>query len=465
MVVALASLAIHATIFATASVGFDASKARPPADLADAIAIGDTEFSCWADASLALAASELRCGLPGQQSEACTADALRNFQFDWLLCDGLQEAPSSTDALAFLSPEDIANLEPMPILDVPEVDELELAKLLEEETQEKAEEALAAISNPLESGQVIEITAPPVEAVPDKARFLSEFDSHTEKETVARGSTEKMVAKPSPKELAVADKAKELLENVEPPGEKALEKLLETQESKARESEGSGKSQAESALLAMRELQFQSRTTAGDLSGVDALEANGLAAKKGDGARTLAGQQAQEAQEAAEGGVAGPSGVPNLRPSQELLTRVVGGGSVDKLDGVESGDFTSLNTKKWKFASFFNRMKRQVAQNWHPGEVYARRDPLGKVYGTKDRVTVLEVTLQPGGKLSKVVVLEESGVDFLDTEAVAAFRRAQPFPNPPSGLIASSSGLITFSFGFHFQVGAPRSGWKVFRQQ
>ncbi len=464
MAVAVASLAIHATIFATATIGFDPPNAPLPSELLAATPDPETAFSCWMDASLALAARELGCSVPGIRSETCSAHALHDFRFDWLLCDGLKDTPTSTDALALLSPEDIARLEPMPILDVPEQDELELAKLLEEETKEKTEEALAAASNPLERGQVIEVTAPELEAVPDKARFLSEYDSHTNKETVARGSTEEMVSRPSPKELAVADEAKELLEKLEPSGEEVLEKLLDSPESKETEAEGSGESQTESALLAMRELQFQARATEGELTGAEALAANGLAAKKGNGARTVVGQEAQEAQEASEGG-AGHSGVPNLRPSQDTLTRVVGGGSVDKLDGVESGEITALNTKKWKFASFFNRMKRQVAQNWHPGEVYTRRDPTGKVYGTKDRVTVLEVTLKPGGKLAKVVVIEESGVDFLDTEAVAAFERAQPFPNPPAGLIASSSGLITFSFGFHFQVGAPRSGWKIFRQR
>ena len=36
---------------------------------------------------------------------------------------------------------------------------------------------------------------------PDRARFVSEYDSKAEKEVVARGSTEQMTAKPAPKEL------------------------------------------------------------------------------------------------------------------------------------------------------------------------------------------------------------------------------------------------------------------------
>ncbi|MCP4448521.1 MAG: energy transducer TonB [Myxococcales bacterium] len=463
-IMVVASLVVHGAVFVTASVAFDADDLS--GGLGDAVTserVGaKVEFSCWIDATLALAAREVSCTVPGLGKAACSEAALRDFRFDWLLCDGLQDVPVS-DALALLSPADIAALEPL--LDVPEKDELELAELLEEELEEKALQSEQAASSPRESGQVIEITAPDLETTPDKARFLSEFDSHTDRETVVRGSTEKMVVKPSAKELPIADESSELLEEAEPSRDEALEEVAAATAESEAAAEGGGDAQAEAAVMAMRELQFRARSEAGENSGVDALAANGLAARKGDGAQDVTGQREREAQEASRGGVATKSGVPNLRPTQDTITRVVGGGSVDKLDGVESGDFTSLNTKKWKFASFFNRMKRQVAQSWHPDTVYARRDPTGEVYGTKNRITVLEVSLQPGGKLAKVIVLEESGVEFLDSEAIAAFERAQPFPNPPTGLIAGGSGLITFSFGFHFQVGAPRGGWKIFRQR
>lgn len=460
--VAFISVAVHATIFATGSVGGGGRQADGREPLTTAVEPA-MAFSCWGDASLGLVTRELACTVPGLRGEGCAEVALQDFAFDWLLCEGLEKTPP-TDALALLTPKDIEALEPMPLLDVPEQDELELAKLLEEEIAEKAEQAEQAASNPRERGQVIEITAPELESTPETARFLSEFDSFTEKETVARGSAEEMVAKPSPKDIPVADEESEGDEG-DAAGEEALEELLASDSSSENDADGEGDERTAEALMAMRELQYRARSEAGEASGVDALAANGLAAKRGDGSEDVAGQRAQEAQEAASGGARSPGGIPNLRPSQDTLSRLAGGGSVDKLDGVESGEFTALNTKKWKYASFFNRMKRQVAQNWHPDEVYMRRDPTGKVYGTKNRVTVLEVSLEPGGKLSKVVVIEESGVGFLDSEAVAAFERAQPFPNPPTGLIASNSGLITFSFGFHFQVGAPRTGWKVFRQR
>jgi TonB family protein len=137
---------------------------------------------------------------------------------------------------------------------------------------------------------------------------------------------------------------------------------------------------------------------------------------------------------------------------------------VDDVQDAEEGDFTALNSRKWKYATFFNRMKRQVAQNWHPDVVYLRRDPTGNIYGTRDRLTILQVSLKPNGSVAKIYVAKQSGVDFLDDEAVRAFREAQPFPNPPAGLVDARSNLITFSFGFHFAIGDP-GRWKVFRYQ
>ena len=67
-------------------------------------------------------------------------------------------------------------------------------------------------------------------------------------------------------------------------------------------------------------------------------------------------------------------------------------------------DETALNAKRWVYASFFNRMKRQVAQNWDPQTVWRRNDPSGSKNGFKTRITEVRVTLSAKGDLSKVVV-------------------------------------------------------------
>jgi len=91
-------------------------------------------------------------------------------------------------------------------------------------------------------------------------------------------------------------------------------------------------------------------------------------------------------------------------------------------------------------------------------------NPDGKIYGVKDRLTVLKVSLRPDGSLANVIVERPCGVDFLDDEAVSAFRKAQPFPNPPKGLVDEDSKLITFRFGFTLEI-QDRPSWKIVRYQ
>ncbi|MCA9678351.1 MAG: TonB family protein, partial [Myxococcales bacterium] len=155
---------------------------------------------------------------------------------------------------------------------------------------------------------------------------------------------------------------------------------------------------------------------------------------------------------------------PNLRPTDEILERVAGGGSVDHVEDVDEGDENAFNSKRWVFASFFNRVKRQVAQNWDPAGVWRREDPDGSVYGFKSRETHVKVSLDSRGQLAKIVVVGASGVQALDDEAIRAFRASGPFPNPPAQLI-NSDGRISFTFGFFFEIGERRSTWKIYRSQ
>jgi TonB family protein len=79
----------------------------------------------------------------------------------------------------------------------------------------------------------------------------------------------------------------------------------------------------------------------------------------------------------------------------------------------------------------------------------------------KDRYTVLQVTLDKSGTLKKMITSKRSGLDFLDREARRAFKRAHPFPNPPSALVAEG-GEVRFQFGFYFELssGKHRFRWK-----
>ena len=132
--------------------------------------------------------------------------------------------------------------------------------------------------------------------------------------------------------------------------------------------------------------------------------------------------------------------VLNLKPSDDVLERVVGSGSVDHLEDVDNGDETALNSRRWVYASFFNRLKRQVQQIWDPTSVWRRHDPTGAVYGFKTRITELRVSLTRKGEIENIVVTSPSGVSALDEEGVRALRSAgqRPADIPQSWARASA---------------------------
>lgn len=133
------------------------------------------------------------------------------------------------------------------------------------------------------------------------------------------------------------------------------------------------------------------------------------------------------------------------------------GGSDDAILGVDrEGDTTLVNSRSFKYWDFFQRVKERVRQEWDPATVYRARDPTGTAYGLRDRLTVLGVVLDAEGRVQRIEVVRESGLPFLDEEAVRAFREAAPFLNPPAGL-ADEKGRIAFHFGFILDLTSSRA--------
>ena len=189
-----------------------------------------------------------------------------------------------------------------------------------------------------------------------------------------------------------------------------------------------------------------------------------LAPAEGDLATGRSGTDAGRAPPAPGAGEGGErrAGSPSDRPliAPGTLARVAGGPAPDHLEGVEVGEGTFLNTSGWKYATYFNRIKQAVAATWDPLTPLDARDPDRSMFGFKDRFTLLGVTLDDTGRLKTLVVEQTSGVEFLDRAAMTAFRSAQPFMNPPRGIV-DQNGEIKFSFGFFLEVGRP--GLRIYR--
>lgn len=315
-------------------------------------------------------------------------------------------------------------------LDVPD-EKTEAEKLREEEARKEIEKKDV-------NGQVVAIARPAIEQRPDEARFLSEYDSKVARET--KGAVGTSTAG------AVVPGQPEPTPPVPPTPSKRPPTPLPS-----------------SAQPSQQPLVVKGPVGSkvpGPQGSNDAVESVGP-----DG--TLAHQNGQGELKPGEsmGGGALPGGGPrpNLMPSQRSLQHALGEGegSPDYLGDIDEGDATGLNSKKWKFAAFFNAMKALVRDEWHPDQLLSRHDPTGNIYGNKDRVTVLKVELRLNGRVQEVSVHKGSGVEFLDEEAQSAFRRAQPFPNSPKAL-AESDGIIRFKFAFIVNLSG-RTSFKVYK--
>lgn len=119
--------------------------------------------------------------------------------------------------------------------------------------------------------------------------------------------------------------------------------------------------------------------------------------------------------------------------------------------------------KLWIFASYFNRMKAQVREQWRPAQVGRRLLPADETRTERAGLyTLLKVELDAAGQLNHVSLVTSSSVAALDQAALEAFRAAAPFPNPPVQLV-TPQGVIDFHFGFYFDVRTQGTKFKVFR--
>ena len=135
--------------------------------------------------------------------------------------------------------------------------------------------------------------------------------------------------------------------------------------------------------------------------------------------------------------------------------------SNDAILNQPKSDETLLNSRRFKYWAFFQRVKRQVEAQWKPGDAVMEWDPKLKQAGRKDRLTILKVTIDKKGKLLRSEIVKESGISYLDREALRAFKAAQPFVNPPGGLM-DKHGRLTFNFGFLVEMsgGPVRFFWR-----
>lgn len=458
---AVVALIIHVSILGTVHAFGVSLLGNGISQLASARMVAEEDVdlaaSCTGDAVLAMSGRTAMCLAPWVTDvDKCVADAQLNL---WMELSSCQARNDPGTAVAMVEQKTVEKLTP-----------IDPERLLDEVRQPKPAEppppVIAQVQPPAAArppppppppnrpAQVIETVKPAEDKAPEDSRFLSEYNTKVEKQTVARGAVnEPMVAKSQPKELTPKDKPKD------EPSVKQEQDRMPGRNERAPDVPGHLSMRTPGAQSpAENEQEAKMRGSTSGAAG--STVADGYVQRKGDGAVDQQRHDRAEIPRGQNGAGGGAPPVPNLKPTEDQLERALGGGSVDHLEDIENGDQTALNSTRFIYATFFNRLKRQVAQNWDPATVYRRRDPTGTVFGFKTRVTEVRVSLSRKGELTKILVTTPSGVVELDDEAVRAFKSAGPFPNPPDGLVQKDN-QITFAFSFYFEIGTPHITWRV----
>lgn len=119
-------------------------------------------------------------------------------------------------------------------------------------------------------------------------------------------------------------------------------------------------------------------------------------------------------------------------------------------EDVKIGSFTSLNTDRYLFYSFYSRVEEKIRDNWEDSVINAlRRTPKEKLEANFKYkwITSLEALVYPDGRLLKILLLKPSGLPALDEAAIQSFIRADYFPNPPREMV-QDDGLIHLNYSF-----------------
>ncbi|MGO8968292.1 MAG: energy transducer TonB [Myxococcaceae bacterium] len=295
-------------------------------------------------------------------------------------------------------------------------------------------------------GQVVAV-APGNEQKPEDTKYLAEKNNKVEKETKSRVQTP-FYRNAMPKQTAETQRA-DLGRDAAAQAQLSGNNGAGQDDRPRRQAEKKGAMEIPKTTATER-VALKSPETVGPGAQVANRSESAEVAGNSDRLHIAPGSAGGSGEEASDGRK-GQVGILNLMPSAAALDKIIGAAPNDHLDA-EEGDSTFLNTREWKFATFFNRVKQAVGTHWNPNEPLRQRDPTGNIYGGRDRYTLLSITLDAQGSLRDVHVEKSCGVDFLDEAAIAAFQKSQPFPNPPPGLVDKDN-AIRFQFGFFLEFG------------
>jgi TonB family protein len=119
---------------------------------------------------------------------------------------------------------------------------------------------------------------------------------------------------------------------------------------------------------------------------------------------------------------------------------------------VSIGNFTSLNTDRYVYYSFYARIEDLIRFRWESRVRQAvdsfDRNYILSVVGRKNWVTSVDIWLTKDGRYHSSHLFKESGISRFDQAAILAFKEAGMFPNPPQDLV-EEDGFIHLKYSFN----------------
>jgi len=112
-------------------------------------------------------------------------------------------------------------------------------------------------------------------------------------------------------------------------------------------------------------------------------------------------------------------------------------GSIDFLEGAASGEVTLANAYKFRYAYFFNQLKRSISFYWNPlPALHLVPDSTG------DLITTIRFALDQNGLLQDLEVISSSGFQAIDRAALNAIKSATPVFSVPEDLLDQNQQLV-----------------------
>ncbi|MGE3975594.1 MAG: hypothetical protein AB7F59_13795 [Bdellovibrionales bacterium] len=104
-------------------------------------------------------------------------------------------------------------------------------------------------------------------------------------------------------------------------------------------------------------------------------------------------------------------------------------------EDVKVGEWTSLNTERYLFYTFFARVEERVRYRWETRVRAVGENTEPRKLARQVWITEIEIVLDRRGHFQKAVILKPCGINGLDQAAAEAFREGSPFLNPPEELL------------------------------